>query len=64
MELLAFVVVVVYHVSIVALGHGLLKTCWPFGSRLLRSTHCREFLLCRPAYFVRTTQLLPHTGHE
>ena len=33
-----------------------------FGTRLL-STHCREFnylKLCRPAYFVRTTQLLPH----
>ena len=36
--------------------------CWRIfgliGSRL-RSTHCREFLymkLCRPAYFVRTTQ--------
>ena len=31
-----------------------------FGNRL-RSTHCREFnylKLCRPAYFVRTTQLL------
>ena len=37
-----------------------------FGTRL-RSTHCREFnylKLCRPAYFVRTTQLLPHPGHE
>ena len=34
-----------------------------YGNRL-RSTHCREFHymnLCRPAYFVRTTQLLPHT---
>ena len=33
-----------------------------FGTRL-RSTHCREFnylKLCKPAYFVRTTQLLPH----
>ena len=37
-----------------------------YGNRL-RSTHCREFpylKLCRPAYFVRTTQLLPHPGHE
>ena len=37
-----------------------------FGTRL-RSTHCREFnylKLCRPAYFIRTTQLLPHPGHE
>ena len=35
-------VVVVYHVTIVAIGHGLLKKFWPFGNRL-RSTHCREF---------------------
>ena len=37
-----------------------------FGTRL-RSTHCKEFNYlkpCRPAYFVRTTQLLPHPGHE
>ena len=35
------VVVVVYHVTIVAMdnGLGLLKKCWPFGNRL-RSTHC------------------------
>ena len=46
-------VVVVYHVTIVAIGHVLLKKFWPFGTRL-RSTHCREFnflKLCRPAYF-------------
>ena len=58
--------IVIYHVTIVANGHGLLKKCWPFGTRL-RSTHCREFnylKLCRPAYFIRTTQLLPHPGHE
>ena len=57
---------VVYIVTIVAIGHGLLKKFWPFGTRL-RSTHCREFnylKLCRPAQFVRTTQLLPHPGHE
>ena len=51
-------VVVVYHVTIV--------TILAYGDRL-RSTHCREFhylKLCRPAYFVRTTQLLPHPGHE
>ena len=41
--------------------------CWRMfglGTRLL-STHCREFNylnLCRPAYFIRTTQLLPHPG--
>ena len=60
------VVVVVYHVTIVEIGHGLLKKFWPFGTKL-RSTHCREFnylKLCRPAYFIRTTQLLPHPGHE
>ena len=37
-----------------------------FGTRL-RSRRCREFnylKLCRPAYFVRTTQLLHHPGHE
>ena len=48
--------------TIEAIGHGLLKKFWPFGTRL-RSTHCREFnylKLCRPAYFIRTTQLLPH----
>jgi len=28
------VVVVVYHVTIVSIGHGLLKKCWPFGTRL------------------------------
>ena len=28
--------------TIVAIGHGLLKKFWPFGTRL-RSTHCREF---------------------
>ena len=27
-------VVVVYHVTIVAIGHGLLKKFWPFGTRL------------------------------
>ena len=26
--------VVVYHVTIVAIGHGLLKKFWPFGTRL------------------------------
>ena len=51
--------VVVYHVTIVPIGHGLLKKFWPLV--LLRSTHCRvlKYLkLCRPAYFVRTTQLV------
>ena len=59
-------VVVVYHVAIVEIGDGLLKKFWLFGNRL-HSTHCREFLyvkLCRPAFFVRTTQLLHHPGHE
>ena len=42
------------------------KEILAFGTRL-RSTHCKEFnylKLCRPAYFVRTTKLLPHPGHE
>ena len=39
---LSRVVVVVFHVSIVAIGHGLLKKFWPLGYRL-RSTHCRKF---------------------
>ena len=59
-------VVVVYHVTIVTIGHGLLKKFWSFGTSL-RSTHCREFnhlKLCRPAYLIGTTQLLPHPGHE
>ena len=50
-------VIVVYNLTIVAIGHGLLKKFWPVGTRL-RSTHCREFnylKLCRPAYFIRTT---------
>ena len=37
-----------------------------YGNRL-RSTHCMQFhhiKLCRPAYFVRSTQLLPHSGYE
>ena len=56
-----FLVVVVYHVTIVAIRHGLLKKFWPFGTRL-RCKHCREFLLelCRAAYFNRTNQLLPY----
>ena len=49
------VVVVVYHVTIVAMDMGL-----TFLVPSIRSTHCREFLyvkLSGPAYFVRTTQL-------
>ena len=59
-------VVVVYHVTVVAIGHWVVEEILGFGTRL-RSTHCREFnylKLCRPDYFVRTTQLLPHPGHE
>ena len=41
-------VVVVYHVTIVAIG--------------LQEDPYLE--LCRPAYFARTTQLLPHPVHE
>ena len=38
----------------------------PFGTRM-RCTHCRVFnylKLCRSTYFIRTTQLLPHPGHD
>ena len=44
---------VVYHVTIVAIGHWLLKKFWP----LVLSCVLRTALLklCRPAYFVRTT---------
>ena len=34
------VVVVVYNVTIVAIGHGLLKKFWPFGTRLGSTHHC------------------------
>ena len=43
LAIISRIVVVVYHVTILAFGHGLLKKFWPFGSRL-RSTYCREFL--------------------
>ena len=57
---ITWLVVVVCHVTVVAIGQGLLKEFWPMviGS-LLPSTHFREFYylkLCRPAFFVRTTQ--------
>ena len=42
------------------------KEILAFGTRL-RSTHCWELnylKLCRPAYFVRTNQLLSYPGHE
>ena len=38
-------VVVVYHVTIVAIGHGLLKKFWPFW---LRSREFNYLKLCRP----------------
>ena len=64
------VVVVVYHVTIVAIGHGhaiwVVEEMFAFRNRI-GSTHCREFLyvkLCRHADFVRTTQLIPQPGHE
>ena len=56
--------VVVNHVTNVAIEHGLLKK----SGKRLRFTHCRDefpyLKLCRPAYFFRTYQLLPHPGHE
>ena len=38
---LSFLFVVVYHVTIVAIGHGLVEEILAYGDRL-RSTHCRE----------------------
>ena len=53
-------VVVIYHVTISSSSWTwVVEEMLAFGNRL-RSTHCREFnylKLCRPAYFVRTTQL-------
>ena len=43
-------VLVAYHVSIVAAGHGLLRKFWP-----VVIISC---VLYRPAYFMRTTQLI------
>ena len=56
--------VVVYHVTIVAIGHGLLKKFWHLviGCVLRTAGSSIIWKLCRPAYFVRTTQLLPHPG--
>ena len=56
-----FVVVVVYHLTVVAIGHGLLKKLWPLVLGCVLRTVGKLF---RPAYFVRTTPLLPHPGHE
>ena len=50
-------VVVVYHVTIVAIGNGLLKKFWPLGNRL-RSTHCREFLYVNYADPLTSLELL------
>ena len=53
-------------VTIVAIGTWVVEEILAYDNRL-RSTHCREFhymKLCRPAYFVGTTQLLPHPGYE
>ena len=36
-------VVVIYHVNIVVIGHGLLKKFWPLVLGCVLRTHCREF---------------------
>ena len=41
-------------------SHGLLKKYWP----MVIGCVLPYMKLCRPAYFIRTTQLLPHPGHE
>ena len=47
--------VVFYHVTIVASGHRLLEKIWAYG-KMLHSTHCREFPLSQtmqaPTYFL------------
>ena len=55
-------VVAVYHVTIVAIGHGL-KLWLQAVFYALHGVPIFE-TLCRPAYFVRTSQLSPHPGHE
>ena len=51
-------VVVVYHVTTVAGGHGMLNKFWPLViDCVLRTAGNSYRLLCRPAYFVRTTWL-------
>ena len=58
------IVVVVYHVTIVAIRHGLLKKLWPLVIGCVLGTAGSYLNLFRPTYFVRTTKLLPHPGHE
>ena len=54
-------VVVVYHVTVVTIRDGLLKKFWPLViGCVLRTAGSSIIRLLRPAYFVRTTQLLPH----
>ena len=58
-------VVVVYHVTNLASGHGLLNNLLPLLiSCVLCTAGSSDQILCRPVYFVRTTQLLPYPGHE
>ena len=58
---IAPIVVVVYHVTIVSIGHWLFKKFWlmVIGCVLRPAWSFLILELCRPAYFVRTTQLLP-----
>ena len=58
----SLVVVLVVHETIV----GVVEEILAYDKRL-RSTHCGEFhymKLSRPTYLVKTTQSLPHPGHE
>ena len=47
-EKFSFVVVVYHDATIVSIGYGLLKNCWPMVINSPRSTHCREFHYLKP----------------
>ena len=55
-------VVVVYHVTIVAIGHEWVKKCWSIWFYALQGVPLFETM--QTVFFARTTQLLPHPGHE
>ena len=41
---IVYLVVVIYHVTFIAIGHGLLDDILAYGNKV-RITHCREFLI-------------------
>ena len=52
-----------HHVTIVAIERGLLKRCWPMIIGCVLRTAGSYLKLFIPAFFVRTTQLLPHPSN-